>query len=62
MAKQLYSPPQIRVRGLEMERLLDSGSVTGINNGGSGGDDGPGYGGGSGGPVYAPEFRDIWED
>ncbi|MBR5689098.1 MAG: hypothetical protein IKX17_01420 [Prevotella sp.] len=61
MKKQLYSTPEIRVRGLEMERLLDSGSITGINDGGSG-DDGPGYGGEGNGPAYAPEFRNIWDD
>ena len=61
MKKQLYSTPEIRVRGLETERLLDSGSITNINDGGSG-DDGPGYGGEGNGPAYASEWGSIWDD
>lgn len=68
--KMIYLLPEIRVRSLEMGRLLDSGSITGINDGGSG-DDGPGYGGGGSGPAYAPsrtdefipnEFQSVWSD
>ena len=61
MEKKFYLSPSIRVRSLEMERLLDGGSITNINDGGSG-DDGPGYGGEGNGPAYAPEFRNIWDD
>ena len=39
---------------------IDGGSITNINDGGSG-DDGPGYGGEGGGPAYAPEFRSVWD-
>ena len=62
MAKQLYSTPEIRVRGLEMEQLLDSNSITNINNGGSGDDDDLGYGGEGGGPAYAPKWGNLWDD
>ena len=44
-----------------MEQLLDSGSITGINDGGSG-NDGPGYGGEGNGPAYASEWGSIWDD
>ena len=60
MAKKLYLSPAIRVRSLEIERLLDGGSITNINDGGSG--DGLGYGGEGGGPAYAPRWGNLWDD
>ena len=57
--KKIYLSPTIRVRSLDVERLLDGGSITNINDGS--GDDGPGYGGEGGGPAYAPEFRSVWD-
>ena len=60
MAKKQYLLPEIRIRKIDMESLL-GGSITGIDDGGSGGD-GPGYGGGNTGPAYAPEWGSIWED
>ena len=58
--KKIYLSPTIRVRSLDVERLLDGGSITNINDGGSG-NNGPGYGGEGGGPAYAPEFRSVWD-
>ena len=58
--KKIYLSPTIRVRSLDVERLLDGGSITNINDGGSG-NDGPGYGGEGGGPAYAPEFQSVWD-
>ena len=40
MAKKLYLSPTIRVRSLDVEQLLDGGSITNINDGGSGDDRG----------------------
>lgn len=57
--KKIYLSPIIRVRSLDVERLLDGGSITNINDGS--GDDGPSYGGEGGGPAYAPEFRSVWD-
>lgn len=58
--KKNYLCPSIRVRSLEVERLLDGGSITDINDGG--GDDGPGYGGGGTGPAYAPKIKSVWDE
>ena len=45
-----------------MEQLLDSNSITNINNGGSDGEEDLGYGGGGIGPAYAPKHSDMWEE
>ncbi|MBR5635026.1 MAG: hypothetical protein IKW78_07625 [Prevotella sp.] len=56
----IYLLPEIRVRKIELESLLDTGTVGNTNN--NNGDEDPGYGGGSVGPAYSPSFRNVWED
>lgn len=58
--KMIYLLPEIRVRKIELESLLDTGTVGNTNN--NNGDEDPGYGGGSVGPAYSPSFRNVWED
>lgn len=57
MAKQQYLLPEIRIRKIDMESLLE-GSITNID----GGADGLGYNGGATGPAYASQWGGIWED
>lgn len=58
MMKKNYLQPEIRIRKIEMDSLLDN-SITNID-GGDGND--PGYGGGGSGPAFAPKWGNLWDD
>ena len=70
MEKKQYFQPSIRVRRLDIGRMLDIGSITDVNGNGTG----VGYGGGGTGPAFAPqwgespdriaemEIRSVWDE